>query len=805
MSALQGIRIIELAEGVAGEYCGKLLSDLGAVIVKVERPGSGSPTRAMALTIEQSNAGLSGGLFAYLNTNKQSVVLDIASKSDTASLHKLISTADVVIDDHDRDWLTSVGLAREHAQRDYPSAVFCSITPYGLDAPRDRWNAKSLNVFHSSGWGYHTPGTFDPAKPPLKGPGRFLVDYEAALDAALCIVSSVYWRGKSGKGQCIDVSAFEVMVSRADIIAGRLLAGEDEASSKRSVFSQSGPYGLFRCGDGSVYLYMTTRKHWVGLRTLMGDPPWAHDLREDWLEFGSTEAAINQCRTGFAEFVRPLNKDDVSVRAQRLGVPLVSVNDASDLHRSPQYAFRQFFQRLHHPVVGEVPYPTVPYRLSASPATLTAPAPSLGEHTATALNAAPVPWTGRNSDAKDTTVVYASRGGPLAGVRVLELTKVWAGPYAGKLLAFLGAEVIKVESNNNLDEMRAYGGVDPNHAPYFLSLNPEVLSVQVNLKSEQGLKQLREMVRKSDIVLNNLRPGAMERLGLDYYSMRSIKRDIISVSIKMFGNDGPLGYQTGYAPSFAALGGLNYLVGYQDEQPAGINMRYGDSTVGANAAFAAIVALLHRERTGEGQFVDLSAVECMSCMVGDSLFAYGLTGKVPGPDGNAHADMAPHGCYPCAAQEWIAIAIASDDQWCTLCEVFGRTDLCLDPRYRTLLDRQSHRKDVDDLVCSMTCAQDAKRLAERLRSAGVPACKSQSSLDLIHDEWLWSREFFRFVSDAQQGKRPIVGAPWRMSHTFATISRGAPLLGEHNAYVYGEVLGLPDEQIQRFIRDNVIS
>ena len=267
------------------------------------------------------------------------------------------------------------------------------------------------------------------------------------------------------------------------------------------------------------------------------------------------------------------------------------------------------------------------------------------------------------------------RGGPLEGIRVLELTKVWAGPYAGKLLAFLGAEVIKVESNHNLDEMRAYGGTEIDHAPFFLCLNPEILSVQINLKSEKGMTQLRDMVAKSDIVLNNFRPGAMERLGLDFEHLRAIKPDIISVSIKMFGNDGPLGYQTGYAPSFAALGGLNYLVGYEGEPPMGMNMRYGDSTVGAHTAFAAIVGLLHREHSGEGQFIDISAVECMSSMVGDALFEYSLTGQVPGPDGNAHADMAPHGCYGCLADEWIAIAVASDTEWRRLCEVLDTTAL----------------------------------------------------------------------------------------------------------------------------------
>ena len=176
-----------------------------------------------------------------------------------------------------------------------------------------------------------------------------------------------------------------------------------------------------------------------------------------------------------------------------------------------------------------------------------------------------------------------NRGGPLAGVRVIELTKVWAGPYAGKMLAHLGAEVIKIESLSNLDEMRAYGGVDINSAPYFLAINQEILSVQVNMKTDEGLDLVRRMVAEADIFIDNIRPGAIERSHLGYEDLKQIKPDIIQCSIKMWGNDGPLGYQTGYAPCFAALSGLTNLVGYEGETPEGMNIRYGDSTAGQRA------------------------------------------------------------------------------------------------------------------------------------------------------------------------------------------------------------------------------
>ncbi len=392
------------------------------------------------------------------------------------------------------------------------------------------------------------------------------------------------------------------------------------------------------------------------------------------------------------------------------------------------------------------------------------------------------------------------RGGPLAGVRVLEITKVWAGPYAGKYLAHLGAEVIKVESMAQLDEMRAYGGVDINSAPYFLSINQEILSVQVNMKTEEGLDLLKQMVAQSDIVIDNIRPGAMERSKLGYEDLKAIKPDIIQCSIKMWGNDGPLGYQTGYAPCFAALSGLTALVGHEGETPKGMNIRYGDSTAGACAALACVAALHHRERTGEGQFIDLSAVETMTSLVGDSLYAWSVTGEVPAADGNFHPEMCPHGAYPCADGEWLSIAVANDAEWQALCAVLGADAA----RYPTLADRLAERHALDAEIGALTAGHSALDLGDRLRAAGVPAFRSASSLDLCSDDHLWASGGYRMVSDHRNGSRPIIGPSWRMTPDEATIERGAPLLGEHNDYVYREILGLPQDRVDDLIARKVI-
>ena len=373
----------------------------------------------------------------------------------------------------------------------------------------------------------------------------------------------------------------------------------------------------------------------------------------------------------------------------------------------------------------------------------------------------------------------------------------------GKQLAYLGAEVIRIESLGSIDVTRTYGVEDINKAPGFQAVNPQKLSAQIDMKSKEGIALLKDLIGKCDIVVENLRPGAIDRLGLGYAAVKAAHPGIVYVSMGMYGNDGPLAYQTGYAPCFVALSGLSALVGYEGETPRGMNIRYANSSFGTAAAYAALVALLHRQRTGEGQFIDLSAVETMTSMIGDVFMDYSLNGTIAQCDGNRHPDMAPHGLYRCEDEDWLSLAVSSDTAWHALCAAMEQPALADDERFKTLAARKANEAALDSLISKWTRGQNAQMLAATLQARGIAAAKSANSLDLVADDHLWARGFYRYVTDGAGETKATVGPAWHITDG-ADISDGAPRLGEHNAYVFGEILGLSAAEQQRLALAGVI-
>ena len=366
--ALQGIIIIEIAERPAGEYTGKLLADFGAEVIKIERP-HGAPTRQMGPFHDGAST-----LFGYLNTNKKSLVLDLAQAADRATLDRLLARANALIDDHDEAWGTAHHLTSAAVAAAHPHLVHCVVTPFGQGAPPEWQKARPINVMNASGWAYHSPSEAAPDKPPLKGAGRFMAHYEAGIDAALCTLASLHRQRKGKGGQFIDISEVEVLVNRIDCVLDRMLAGEIEPSQERTAYDMGGPSASFPCKDGHVYLFMTTRGHWQALLKLAGEPEWSSRFPPDWLEFHCTRDKVEEFRELIRPWISMQEKIPITEAAQQLGLAMVPVNTAADVPLNPQFIHRGFFQR-----VDGAAYPTVPYKLSATPVRITAPAPALND------------------------------------------------------------------------------------------------------------------------------------------------------------------------------------------------------------------------------------------------------------------------------------------------------------------------------------------------------------------------------------------------------------------------------------------
>ena len=390
---------------------------------------------------------------------------------------------------------------------------------------------------------------------------------------------------------------------------------------------------------------------------------------------------------------------------------------------------------------------------------------------------------------------------PLAGIRVADFTVHNAGPFCTHLLSQLGAEVIKIESAMRPDAFRkphpVYGRMGP---ATFDQVASTKLSVRINLKLPEGVALAKRLVATSDVAAESFRPGVLDRLGLGYEVLRQVTHDIVLLAVSSSGQYGPDKHFAGYAPLFGAWGGLSDLTGYDDGPP--VEMRHVmDHTVGMNAAVAVLAALHRRDATGAGALVDVSAREVASSLLGEALLLAAAGGE-PKRMGNDHPRMAPHGVYPALGEDqWLSLAVASDAEWQALAGIIGAGD----PRFASELARHEHRRELDELVSRWTATLSADAAAEQLQAAGIAAHASWNTVSLTSDKHLRTRRALVTVKEPDGKKRAAVGVPMRLSKgADIGIARGTPQLGEHEDYVYGELLGMTRAQRQALEESEVI-
>jgi crotonobetainyl-CoA:carnitine CoA-transferase CaiB-like acyl-CoA transferase len=414
----------------------------------------------------------------------------------------------------------------------------------------------------------------------------------------------------------------------------------------------------------------------------------------------------------------------------------------------------------------------------------------------------------------------AEAKGPLRGVRVLDLTRVWSGPLCTRILADFGAEVIKVEHRASrgpaavpASYARASGFYpqgEPGQRPwnrhgFFNEMNRNKLSLTLDLACPEGRGLFLRLVAISDAVVENFSPRVLPNLGLDYGRLRQAREDIVLVSLPAYGLEGPYRQRVAYGTNLETEAGLTALMGYADGRPQRLGAAITDPIAGVMGAAATVLALLRRRQTGQGAHVEVSQLGAAVNFVGQALLALQLLGTAPAPLGNRHPWRAPQGCYPCRGHDrWLALSVGDDRQWEGLCAALGRPDLARDARFATFLGRWQHQDELDAIIVGWTRGLDAHEAMQALQQAGVPAAAVLDGADLARDEHLHARRFYVSLRHPDAGTHSYPGQPIRLGRTPATFRSDAPALGEHNRYVLQGLLGLSEEELERLEAAGII-
>jgi len=397
------------------------------------------------------------------------------------------------------------------------------------------------------------------------------------------------------------------------------------------------------------------------------------------------------------------------------------------------------------------------------------------------------------------------------GLKVLDFSRVIAGPLATEYLAQLGAVVVRVESSEPLDTLRISApykdskvGVD--RSGYFAAYNANKYSTSLNLRHPQAMEVVRRLVKWCDVLVENFRPGTMEKFGLAYQKLKEIKPDLIMLSTSNQGQTGPQATTSGYGFTLCALGGLTNLTGWSDRGPCHPFGAFSDFITPWLSLTALIAALEYRRRTGKGQFIDVSQYECGLFPLSSILLDYAINGHEFSRQGNRCSYAAPHGAYPCQGEDsWCAIAVESESEWLAFCRAISKPELAADARFCCLEKRKGNEDELDNIVADWTRQRTAKEVMEVLQREGVAAGVVQNAADLFEDPQLKHRKHFQVLEHPEIGHHSYEMPAFRLSQTPARLSTPAPCLGQHNEYVCKELLGMSDDEFVQLLNAGVLT
>lgn len=801
MQGLAGLKVLELGHMVSAAYATKLMADLGAEVSKVEEPEGDrarqrGPFPGGVADPEQS------GLFLYLNTNKRSVAFNI--QKERQQLLRLVAWADILMHNYPPARMTELGLDYQAFRAINPRLVMCSITPFGLTGPHSNYNAYELTMAHGGGWAWLSPGGTGRADlPPLKAAGH-QADFQGSLAAATATLAAYYRARQTGAGEHIDfsVQAYVTSFLEHHLVYYTYLGRINSRWGKRL----QDPWGIFACRDGGIFVAVAEEDQWQRLVTLMDNPEWsASPLFRNAAQRMKNQAALGQ---HLKNWIKDWCVADLFRAGQEQRICFAPVLTMEQMAEQEQLRTRNFFVDVAHPRAGTLTHLGAPSQLREPWWQIRRPAPLLGEH-----NEEVFKTLSKNTPSSElrTQNSTPSTRLPLEGVRVADFSWVWAGPFCTLHLAHLGAEVIKIESNSHLDLTRRLPVYPPDSEPginrcaIFNQWSQGKKSVLFNLTKPEGIALAKELISKSDVVVDNFATGVMERLGPGYDELRKINPSIIMASISGYGHTGPQRRYMAYGPAIAPLTGLSSLTGYAGGPPQEVGISYGDPNAGINAAVAICAALIARQRTGQGQYIDISLWEAVAALMPEGWMEYVMNGIQPPRQGNRDPLMAPHNCFRCAGEdEWVTIACGTEAEWQALCQAIEQSQIVIDPRFRTMSDRKAHEDELDQILTAWTESRDKWEITLTLQAVGVAAFPSMNTKDLVEDQHLNAREFFTRLPHPEVGVYTNIGIPWRLAHSPNGVKKPAPLLGQDTDQVMRDILGYSEERVAQLKEEQVL-
>lgn len=745
-AALSGLRVVEIAGDIAGPYCAKLLADLGADIIKIEPP-TGDPLRGWGPFPGGHKAPARSGMFEYLNAGKGSTTVDL--DVDAAPLHPLVAQADLLIDGLPPGTLDGVGLDVAALEVLRPGLVVVRISPFGQHGPlRDR-QVTPLTLQAASGW----VSPRDPQRPPVQAGAR-IAEYVAGGYAALGGLTAL--RTVSANTSHVVEVDVSVMESLLSTLPYPMLLAEKMRSLGMPPNTKAGPVmGIVRAADGWLGINCLTGQHWLDMCAMLGLP-----------EYGEHQIAVmlgGPERDEFYEKAQPWlserTVDEIVELSQALRIPATPVNDGATVLECPQYRDRGFFVEAGD---GEWSFrrPGPPFRLSKTPVLPVRAAPRGGHVTVTGP--------------PDRLGPRADRTMPFDGVKVLDLSTFWAGAYLTCYLGAFGAEITKVESIQRPDGFRysgAYaheGDLWYERSGMWQATNLNKRGITLDLTSDDGRDLARMLVGDADVVVENFSPRVVEQFGLDYESLVALNPNVIQLRMPGFGLHGPWRDYVGWAFNFEQTSGMAAVTGHPDGPPC-VLQGPADPIVGVHAGVALVAALEHRNRTGEGQLIEIAQIEVAASVVAEPVIEYSMNGTVAAREGNRQRGYL-QGVYPTAADgEWVAISI--------------RDDVGLD------------HDAFDDAVAAWTKTLQPSQVVDVLTAQGVPAEWVLTAERMYDLPQLDARNYYQEVEHPITGRHRYPGWPFAMTPGSGQHHRlPPPTLGQHNEEVLRD-LGLSGDEI----------